>query len=240
MSNTKIIPIFPLDLVLFPNQDLPLRIFEPRYKQMVDDCMVGEKEFGICLGHESATISKWQAPYDIGTIAKIVDCKDVDSTSGHLFLNVRGRRKFRVVRLISPSMEKTDNYDPFTIHGIRSVEQSQHDVGVEKKMYIQAEVEMISDIEDSISLVDWEYLVEKWKLKIKKTSGNYDLTSHQLDHVLEQYYLKTETPTMEYVHSLCALASETPLDLQPILESTNLEQLLERTTKLLKSDINYE
>ena len=199
VSNTKIIPIFPLDLVLFPNQDLPLRIFEPRYKQMVDDCMVGEKEFGICLGHESATISNWQAPYDIGTIAKIIDCKDVDSTSGHLFLNVRGRRKFRVIRLIPPSLEKTDNYDPFTIHGIRSVEQLHHESGVEKKMYIQAEVEMMSDIEDSISLVDWENLVEKWKLKIKKTSGNSELTSHQLDHVLEQYYLKTETPTMEYV-----------------------------------------
>ena len=114
MSETKIIPIFPLDLVLFPNQDLPLRIFEPRYKQMVDDCMVGEKEFGICLGHNSATISNWQAPYDIGTIAKIVECKDVDSTSGHLFLNVRGRRKFRIIRLIPPSLQKTENYDtPF-------------------------------------------------------------------------------------------------------------------------------
>ena len=67
-----------------------------------------------------------------------------------------------------------------------------------------------------------------------------DLTSHQLDHVLEQYYLKTETPTMEYVHSLCALSSQTPLDLQPILECTNLEQLLQRTTKLLESDINHE
>ena len=67
---------------------------------------------------------------------------------------------------------------------------------------------------------------------------NSELTSHQLDHVLEQYYLKTETPTMEYVHSLCALASDTPLDLQPILECSNLEQLLERTTKLLESDIN--
>ncbi|MEC9436236.1 MAG: LON peptidase substrate-binding domain-containing protein, partial [Thermoproteota archaeon] len=54
MSETRIIPIFPLDLVLFPNQDLPLRIFEPRYKQMIDDCMLGEKEFGICLGHDSA------------------------------------------------------------------------------------------------------------------------------------------------------------------------------------------
>ena len=240
MSDTKIIPIFPLDLVLFPNQDLPLRIFEPRYKQMVDDCMVKDKEFGICLGHESATISNWQAPYDIGTIAKIVECKDVDSTSGHLFLNVRGRRKFRVIRLIPPSLQKTEDYDPFTIHGARTVEQLQHNVGVEKKMYIQAEIEMISDIDETISLIDWENLVDKWKTKIKKSSGNPELTSHQLDHVLEQYYLKTETPTMEYVHSLCALASETPLDLQPILECTNMEQLLEKSTKLLESDIISE
>jgi len=41
MSEKKIIPIFPLDLVLFPRQELPLRIFEPRYKQLVDDCMLG-------------------------------------------------------------------------------------------------------------------------------------------------------------------------------------------------------
>jgi len=240
VSETKTIPIFPLDLVLFPNQDLPLRIFEPRYKQMIDDCMLGEKEFGVCLGHDSATLSNWQAPYDIGTLAKIVDCKDVDSTSGHLFVNVRGRRKFRIIRLISPSLKKTDDYDPFTMEGAKTVEKLHHHDGVEKKMYIQAEIEMVSEIDESISLNDWENLVDLWKNKIKKTNGNLDLTSHQLDHVLEQYYLKTETPTMEYVHSLCALASQTPLDLQPILECTNLEQLLERTTKLLESDINHE
>ena len=89
-------------------------------------------------------------------------------------------------------------------------------------------------------MVDWENLVDKWKIKIKKNAGNPELTSHQLDHVLEQYYLKTETPTMEYVHSLCALASQTPLDLQPILECTSMEQLLHRSTKLLESDINLE
>ena len=240
MSETRIIPIFPLDLVLFPNQDLPLRIFEPRYKQMIDDCMLGEKEFGVCLGHDSATLSNWQAPYDIGTLAKIVDCKDVDSTSGHLFVNVRGHMKFRIIRLISPSLKKIDDYDPFTVQGTKTIEQLHHDDGIEKKMYIQAEIEMISEIDESISLSDWENLVDLWKNKIKKTNGNSDLTSHQLDHVLEQYYLKTETPTMEYVHSLCALSSQTPLDLQPILECTNLEQLLQRTTKLLESDINHE
>ena len=240
MNETKVIPIFPLDLVLFPNQDLPLRIFEPRYKQMVDDCMLGGKEFGICLGHDSATLSNWQAPYDIGTIAKIIECKDVDSTSGHLFLNVRGRRKFRIIHLIPPSLKKTEDYDPFTLDGTKVIEQLHHSDGVEKKMYIQAEIEMISEIDESISLVDWENLVDLWKNKIKKSTGNSDLTSHQLDHVLEQYYLKTETPTMEYVHSLCALASETPLDLQPILECTNMDQLLERSVKLLESDINSE
>ena len=240
VNETKVIPIFPLDLVLFPNQDLPLRIFEPRYKQMVDDCMLGGKEFGICLGHDSATLSNWQAPYDIGTIAKIVECKDVDSTSGHLFLNVRGRRKFRIIHLIPPSLKKIEDYDPFTLDGTKVIEQLHHSDGVEKKMYIQAEIEMISEIDESISLVDWENLVDLWKNKIKKSTGNSDLTSHQLDHVLEQYYLKTETPTMEYVHSLCALASETPLDLQPILECTNMDQLLERSVKLLESDINSE
>ena len=240
MSETKIIPIFPLELVLFPNQDLTLRIFEPRYKQMVDDCMLGGKEFGICLGHDSATLSNWQAPYDIGTIAKIIECKDVDSTSGHLFLNVRGRRKFRIIHLIPPSLKKIEDYDPFTLDGTKVIEQLHHSDGVEKKMYIQAEIEMISEIDESISLVDWENLVDLWKNKIKKSAGNSDLTSHQLDHVLEQYYLKTETPTMEYVHSLCALASETPLDLQPILECTNMDQLLERSVKLLESDINSE
>ena len=240
MIETKIIPIFPLDLVLFPNQDLPLRIFEPRYKQMVDDCMLGEKEFGICLGHDNDTLSNWQAPYNIGTIAKIIDCKDVDSTSGHLFLNVRGHRKFRIVRLISPSLQKTKDYDPFTVHGARSIEQLHHNDGIEKKMYIQAEIEIISDIDSSISLGQWENLVELWKNNIKKSAGNPELTSHQLDHVLEQYYLKTETPTMEYVYSLCALVSQTPFDLQPILECTNMEELLQKSTKLLESDINSE
>jgi hypothetical protein len=233
VSETKIIPIFPLDLVLFPNQDLPLRIFEPRYKQMVDDCMLDGKEFGICLGHDSVTLSNWQAPYDVGTVAKIIDCKDVDSISGHLFLNVRGRRKFRIINLIPPSLKKIEDYDPFTTHGAKTIEQLHHDDGIEKKMYIQAEVEMISEIDESISLVDWENLVDLWKNKIKKNTGNHELTSHQLDHVLEQYYLKTETPTMEYVHSLCALASDSPLDLQPILECTDMAQLIERTTKLL-------
>ena len=77
MPKTKTIPIFPLDLVLFPNQELPLKIFEPRYKQMVDDCMISEKEFGVCLSNSNMSVSNWEAPYNIGTIAKIINSKRI-------------------------------------------------------------------------------------------------------------------------------------------------------------------
>ena len=48
------LPIFPLDLVLYPNQKIPLRIFEPRYRQMLDNCMSGNRRFGICRVEQGA------------------------------------------------------------------------------------------------------------------------------------------------------------------------------------------
>lgn len=41
------LPLFPLKLVLFPGEPLPLHIFEPRYRQMLADCLGGDKRFGI-------------------------------------------------------------------------------------------------------------------------------------------------------------------------------------------------
>src|SRR5688572_4421021 len=47
MSETEIIPLFPLGLVLFPGMILPLHIFEERYKIMISDCLEEKKNFGI-------------------------------------------------------------------------------------------------------------------------------------------------------------------------------------------------
>ena len=41
------LPLFPLKLVLFPGEPLPLHIFEPRYRQLLADCLAGDKRFGI-------------------------------------------------------------------------------------------------------------------------------------------------------------------------------------------------
>ena len=185
MTKTKIIPIFPLDLVLFPNQELPLKIFEPRYKQMIDDCMLSEKEFGVCLSNSQMTVSNWEAPYNVGTIAKIIDCKDVDATSGHLHINTKGHNRFRIIQIIPPCIEQPMNYDPFSIDGIKKIDDLHQDVGEQEKMYIQAEVELINDIDESISLQEWNSLIELWKQKIILLAKPQNISPYELDNLLE-------------------------------------------------------
>ena len=233
MKKNKIIPIFPLDLVLFPNQELPLRIFEPRYKQMIDDCMLAEKEFGVCLTDSTKTVSGWQISHDIGTIAKIIDCKDVDSTSGHLMINTKGHRKFRIIRIIPPNLSKPMDYDPYTQEGKEKIDDLHQESESLGKMYLQAEVELIGDIDQLITTSDWNALVESWKKKISNIAAPNIISPQQLDLMLEQYYLKTDTPTLEYVYSLCALGASSPNDLQPLLESVTFEQLIDRALKIL-------
>lgn len=63
----KTIPIFPLNLVLFPRQKLPLRIFEPRYKQLIDDCMMENGQFGVCLVDDQKKVLGWESPRLVGT-----------------------------------------------------------------------------------------------------------------------------------------------------------------------------
>jgi len=43
------IPLFPLEVVLFPGTPLPLHIFEPRYKLMIQRCLENDSEFGVVL-----------------------------------------------------------------------------------------------------------------------------------------------------------------------------------------------
>src|ERR1700689_474127 len=72
--NPARIPLFPLDIVLFPGQAVPLHIFEPRYRQMTRECIDAQTPFGIVYFHEgklaqtgcSAMIMKILKEYEDG------------------------------------------------------------------------------------------------------------------------------------------------------------------------------
>ena len=66
------IPLFPLRTVLFPGGPLPLRVFEPRYLDMISRCMKNDSEFGVVMIREGAEVGDVQVA-DIGTRARITD-----------------------------------------------------------------------------------------------------------------------------------------------------------------------
>ena len=233
MAQTKIIPIFPLDLVLFPRQELPLRIFEPRYKQLVDDCMLGDGQFGVCLIDEGKSVNGWNAPKMVGTIAKITTCKDVEMDGLQLHIETLGRNSFKIKKIIAPQIRQPENYDPLSVEGHEEISKMHEKIGTEEKMYIQAEVELIPEIDENISVEQWDNLVQLWKSKIIHQALPQVVEPHALDHVLEQYYLKTDTPTIDYVYSLSALGAKDPNELQPILEATDMESLIQKMEELL-------
>lgn len=93
------IPLFPLRTVLFPGGVLPLRIFEPRYVDMVGRCMREQIGFGVVLirqGAEARVGPATAAPdiFEVGTEARIVDFNQADN--GLLGIVAEGARKFTV------------------------------------------------------------------------------------------------------------------------------------------------
>jgi Lon protease-like protein len=84
-----LIPLFPLDLVLFPGTPLPLHIFEPRYKEMIAECMAQNREFGVVRAVE-------QRLAEVGCTAEIVTVVK-EYPDGRLDLVTEGRQRFELL-----------------------------------------------------------------------------------------------------------------------------------------------
>ena len=93
-----LLPLFPLNLVLFPGMILPLRIFEPRYHQMIRHCLEGDRHFGVVLIKEGSEVGEGAEPFLVGTVAEIT--KVEPQPDGQLMVTSVGVRRFRVDKLV--------------------------------------------------------------------------------------------------------------------------------------------
>jgi uncharacterized protein len=89
------IPLFPLNTVLFPGGVLPLRIFEPRYLDMVKRCMREASVFGVVLIRSGLETDSRAVAHAVGTMAQIVDFDQL--SDGMLGIVARGTRRFKVL-----------------------------------------------------------------------------------------------------------------------------------------------
>lgn len=88
-------PIFPLNVVLFPGMPLSLHIFEERYKLMIGRCLAGNRAFGVTLRRPGAVQLGNEMPHEIGTIAQIV--QHVELADGCYNLVTRGTSRYQIL-----------------------------------------------------------------------------------------------------------------------------------------------
>ena len=95
---TNFIPIFPLSIIVFPGENLNLHIFEPRYKQLIQECAEQKKPFGI-----PAVVNKELK--DLGTLIEITAIKQVYE-DGKMDISTRGVKVFRLLEVLKEVPDK--------------------------------------------------------------------------------------------------------------------------------------
>lgn len=89
MSDEAPLPLFVLGTVLFPGMVLPLRVFEPRYRLLVERAMAGERRFGVVMADEdSGELAT------VGTVYELGACESLEQ--GHYLIAGVGGRRFRI------------------------------------------------------------------------------------------------------------------------------------------------
>lgn len=93
-----VLPLFPLETVLFPGAALPIHIFEPRYQALLRRCRDSGETFGIVLIREGYEVGGPAVPFGVGTEAALVAAEDLPDGRSNVL--VEGRRRFEIRRLV--------------------------------------------------------------------------------------------------------------------------------------------
>ncbi|MEO6812659.1 MAG: LON peptidase substrate-binding domain-containing protein [Ginsengibacter sp.] len=160
---TNFIPIFPLSIVVFPHEELNLHIFEPKYKQLVNDCFKHKKNFGIPVVINGKI-------NELGTLLDITEISKVYET-GEMDIKTKGKKIFRILEPIDDIPEKLYhgaivNYPQNHEHGRRF---------------------MMKKLIESLRLLHHLLKVDKPLIKNDEELWSYDI-AHELGLSLEQEY----------------------------------------------------
>lgn len=92
------LPLFPLNVVLFPGMVLPLHIFEERYKQMISRCLSDDPRFGVALIQDGVEVGGPATVHGVGCLARIVGVSKYDD--GRLDLLALGVQRMRLLDIM--------------------------------------------------------------------------------------------------------------------------------------------
>ena len=198
---TNFIPIFPLSIVVYPGEDLNLHIFEPRYKQLISECIATKKPFGIpaVIGNNMT---------ELGTLMEIIEVsKTYDN--GELDIKTKGIKIFRILEVIKEIPDKLYsgaivNYPKNIVHGNRLL--------MEKVIKVMQELHALLKVTD------------KFK-KPESDLWSYDVAHHAgltLDEEYEFLGLLNELQRQEYLKRHLAKVLPVVAEMETLKEKIKL------------------
>lgn len=178
-ENQKLL-LFPLSgIVLFPGMNLPLHIYEEKYKKMISVCLDGDKQFGVVY-------AKGRVCSEIGTKAVIVDVEMLQE--GKMNILTEGKSRFEILNLVQE--------EPYYEANIRPYEDKESKVTSKLKSSLTQIRKISLKVLDLFDLVFEEELSEK--LKLPKEPGELlFLISANLSCSNEQKQIILETRSIE-------------------------------------------
>jgi Lon protease-like protein len=139
------ISLFPLQTALFPGNKLPLRIFEPRYVDLIGNCMREQKRFGIVAIEKGQEARDIPQIFSVGTDAEIIDFDQ--GRDGLLNIVVEGRERFA----IKSTRTQEDNLLTATVSYLPTLTEPSKPVNCQQLEAIFAQLSMHPGLADRIT-----------------------------------------------------------------------------------------
>ena len=131
------LPLFPLNTVLFPGMPLPLHIFEDRYKQMIGECLEGERLFGVVLiRNGSEALGPLAEPHTVGCTARSMRAQKMEE--GRMQITTIGERRFRIhsLKYDLPYLVGEVEFHPLPVDGPEKLQPAAERLAPKVRQYI--------------------------------------------------------------------------------------------------------
>ena len=238
MTQTLKIPLFVLPAGIFPTVEEPLRVFEPRYKQMLDDCVLDEKPFGyITHSNDVSDVNGWTQPGNYGVLC---DVKNVEEQGTNLLFTANGTSRFEIIDVVQAALPSMPFGDIFPT--VDELVEQYHESSPEGKLYLQANVRIVEEIDGEISAEAWSGFLHSWAQHIVDVNSilrNDDLGIEDMLLILEEEFLPYDSPSLwQVAHAVLDDAA----DRQQALRSTDCHEVfktLQDALKMKNAQLNF-
>ena len=215
------VSIFPIDVVVYPNQTMPLRIFEPRYRQMLDKCMSEDRTFAISTVNPDKKVGGWDGPNNVGTLVYVTKCEDLDLTGTNYYIEIVGKERIEIIDLIKPQLDKPIIYNPPHNPSMKTM-LSEAGGG---NLYFQARINKLPKVKGQTSSSQWNVIVTKLEERIKDAARKMGVSFDDFDGFVKHNELDIEGGSvmdLYNISSMCSLSLETQ---QTILEASKIDEI---------------